>query len=84
MMTRELLKKEIDNVRDEYLLVLFRIIKAFEHSNENGIETLHVPQAKKRNKAEWRSFLENYAGSLAETPIERGDQGKYEQREAIL
>ena len=35
MVTRETLKKEIDNVQDQYLVVLFKIIKTFEIPDES-------------------------------------------------
>ena len=35
MLTRETLKKEIDNVQDQYLGVLFKIIKTFEIPDES-------------------------------------------------
>jgi len=35
MVTRETLKKEIDNVQDQYLIVLFKIIKTFEIPDES-------------------------------------------------
>ncbi|MFH0824887.1 MAG: hypothetical protein V2B18_19205, partial [Pseudomonadota bacterium] len=31
---------------------------------------------------EWRRFIEDTYGCLADDPIERGDQGRYEIREA--
>jgi hypothetical protein len=31
----------------------------------------------------WSSFIEQTYGSLADDPIERGGQGRYEVREAI-
>lgn len=34
-------------------------------------------------KEEWKRFVEKFAGCLADTPIERGDQGKFEVREEL-
>lgn len=79
MITKELLKKEIDNVQDAYLVPLYKIIKTFEEPDEftgpkPGIEN---------KKEEWKRFVEKFAGCLADTPIERGDQGKFEVREKL-
>ena len=79
MVTKELLKKEIDNVQDAYLVPLYKIIKTFEEPDEftaleAGIEN---------KKEEWKRFVEKFAGCLADTPIERGDQGKFEIREEL-
>jgi hypothetical protein len=46
MVTRETLKKEIDNVQDQYLGVLFKIIKTFEIPDESNdfVEIENDPQ----------------------------------------
>jgi len=46
MVTRETLKKEIDNVQDQYLVVLFKIIKTFEipDESEDFVEIENEPQ----------------------------------------
>ena len=46
MVTRETLKKEIDNVQDQYLGVLFKIIKTFEIPDESDdfVEIENEPQ----------------------------------------
>lgn len=46
MVTRETLKKEIDNVQAKYLGVLFKIIKTFEipDESEDFLETESEPQ----------------------------------------
>lgn len=75
MITKELLKTEIDKVQNEYLETLYKIIKALE------------PSAKKEIKNDielsWNEFIKTTYGCLTHDPIERGDQGKYEIREAI-
>lgn len=82
MITREILKSEIDNVQDEYLIALYKIIKTFEHSNElDGFEPREGNRQTKQE--EWHKFLDKYAGCLADSPIERGDQGHFEQREEL-
>jgi hypothetical protein len=79
MITKELLKKEIDNVQDEYLIPLYKIIKTFEESDEfTDYKTGEIKNENK--KMEWKRFIEKFAGCLADTPIERGDQGNFEIR----
>ena len=34
MVTKEVLKKEIDNVQDQYLVVLYKIVKALEMKDQ--------------------------------------------------
>ena len=86
MITKEILKREIDNVQDEYLIPLYKIIKTFEHSNElddfehNTQDVAPIVEKFAGNKQEeWHKFLIKYAGCLADSPIERGDQGDLEQ-----
>jgi len=70
MLTRELLRKEIDGIPDEYLEVLYKIVKALQ------------PQPKKVNDelSEWQKFVSETYGSLSDDPIERGEHGNYEIR----
>ena len=72
MLTKDLIKTEIDRVQDEYLEVLYRIIKALEHPVDSGRSTT------------WREFVTQTYGCLSNTPIDRGDQGGYERRDALL
>jgi hypothetical protein len=82
MISRQVIKKEIDKVQDAYLDVLYKIVKAFEDSNQ--LRELEVDSPPEKNKArEWRTFLDKFAGCLADDPIERGDQGKFEIRETF-
>lgn len=41
-------------------------------------------QPKALTQAEWVAFIDATAGSLADDPIERPDQGEYEIRDEIL
>lgn len=78
MITRELLKKEIDHVQDEYLTALYKIIKSFEHSED-------LPELSERDqeREDWHRFIDKFAGSLSATHIERGNQGTFEVREEL-
>lgn len=79
MITKTLLKAEIDNLSDKYLEVLYRIIKALDApvQPENG------NAAKVMGTKEWQQFVEETYGCLADAPIKRGVQGDFEVREDI-
>jgi hypothetical protein len=74
MISRELLKAEIDKVKSEYLELLHGIIKLLESDLSAG-EAGTAP--------DWHDFVANAYGCLADAPILRGEQGRYENREAI-
>ena len=70
--TRELIKSEIDKVRDEHLSVLFRIVQALEEPS---------PRAELAARTSgWKHFVAEAYGSLASDPIARGDQGEFDAR----
>jgi hypothetical protein len=76
MITKELLKIEIDNVPEENLGVLYKIIKALEEparATENTFES----------QAEWTAFIAETFGSTSDAPLERAEQGSYEVRELL-
>jgi hypothetical protein len=77
MITRELLKAEIDKVQDSYLDVLYRIIKALGNSE------LPLTETGEAQLSNWSNFIEQTYGSFADEPLERGDQGQYEVREPL-
>ncbi|MES1240339.1 MAG: hypothetical protein ABUT39_01850 [Acidobacteriota bacterium] len=74
MVTKELLKSEIEKVQEQYLGVLYRIIKALEGPS---------PRLTEADQSSWRAFVAETYGSMAESPIERAPQGSIEMREPI-
>ncbi|MBF0201397.1 MAG: hypothetical protein HQK66_08810 [Desulfamplus sp.] len=74
MITRQLIKKEIDTIPENYIEVLYKIIKALQISNRS--DTI-----KKKSNTDWLQFINETYGCLAYDPIERGKQGEYEIRE---
>lgn len=72
VVTKELLKSEIEKVQDQYLVVLYRIIKALEDPS---------PRMTGAERGAWKSFIAETYGSMAESPIERDPQGNFEIRE---
>jgi hypothetical protein len=78
MVTKQLIKTEIDNVQDEYLEALFKIVKAFG-ARDNSLAT--VPE--KDQDRLWQTFIQDTYGSFADDQMKRGDQGRYEAREPI-
>ncbi|MCP4405965.1 MAG: hypothetical protein GY801_52815 [bacterium] len=81
MVTKELVKHEIDRLQDEYLEVVYKMIKGLEMpllELENDRSSLSASE-----QAEWEAFVERYAGCMEDAPIERGAQGVYENREEL-
>ena len=76
MITKDLLKTEIDNVPEENLGVLLKIIKALE-------EPAHATESTFESQAQWTAFIEETFGSTSDAPLERGEQGSYEVRESF-
>lgn len=74
MITRELLKEEIDKIEDQYLDALYKIITAIKPSH---------PTITEMTVTEWHKFIDETYGSLASDPIQRWPQGEYEIRESI-
>ena len=75
MITRDLLKEEIDKVQDNYLNVLYRIIKALENPlDSEDFHQIEIPN--------WQNFIDATYGCMADDQIDRGEQ-KYEMREAF-
>ncbi|MBU1660825.1 MAG: hypothetical protein KKD28_05060 [Chloroflexi bacterium] len=85
LITRELIKTEIDKIQDSYLEVLFRIVQAFIKPLDTITISPHVATSSQYDVStrDWRHFVEQMYGCLADDPIERGEQGKYEIREAM-
>ena len=82
MITKELIKSEIEKVNDEYLELLYKIIQILEPlAKVDGKATTNA--AGKNEDFNWHAFIAQTYGCLAEAPIERGDQGTYEIRETI-
>ena len=85
MITKELLKTEIDKVQNEYLELLYKVIKAFEPSLKTEYLDKTIPKGITKSNMElsWHEFIKATYGCLSNAPIERADQGKYEIREVI-
>lgn len=47
------------------------------------LQPLLAPQPE-MSRAEWLKFIDETSGSLADDPIERGDQGEHEIRDEIV
>ena len=85
IINKELLKLEIDKVRDEYLDLLYRIIKAFEIATPRVLSSFQRGSDTDADigKINWNEFVANTYGSLSEAPIARCQQGTYEPREPM-
>ena len=74
MISRELLKAEIDNVKSEHLELLYALIKLLENGSQ---------AAKASTPLAWHEFVANTYGCLSDAPISRGGQGQYEHRATV-
>lgn len=83
MVTKDLVKVEIDKIQDKYLEVLYKIIKALESPSEAEGFNQTTSLTKYDVEIDWPDFIKETYGCLADDPIERGKQGKYEIRETI-
>ncbi|MBC8180628.1 hypothetical protein H8E88_05835 [candidate division KSB1 bacterium] len=77
MVTKELIKSEIDKVQNEYVELLYKVIKAFEPSAKTGNSENFVFKNTPENgiKLNWQEFIKNNYGCLDDASIERGEQG---------
>ncbi len=78
MVNREEIKAAIDEVQDEHLDMLFRIIRVFRVATPSPRPQLHENEPEN-----WQRFVDATAGAWQGEPLERGDQGEYEQRETL-
>lgn len=82
MASREILKAKIDHVGEEHLGLLEDILNAFATAKVK--KDSNKKPKKKLKDAEWRAFLDKFAGCMSDAPIQRGPQGEFEKREKIL
>ena len=85
MISRRLLKTEIDKVKSEHLELLYGIIKLLENgTHKDMISDLAAPQpGEAGGPLDWREFIASTYGGLSDAPIARGDQGHCESREIM-
>ncbi len=77
MVTRELVKSEVDRVQSKYLDKLHRFIQTLIPASEQQPEN----NTRITGRSRWQKFIKETYGILADSPIERGEQGQYEHRE---
>jgi hypothetical protein len=78
VVTKDLLKAEIDKVPEQNLGVLYKIVKALEDPDEGTHARFQAEDA-----ASWKAWIAETYGSTGDAPIERGGQGSYEVREPL-
>jgi hypothetical protein len=71
VITKDLLKAEIDKVPEENLGVLYKIVKALEEPREED-------RSKPADVAEWKAWIAETYGSMADAPIELSPAGAQE------
>ena len=86
LVTRALLKQEIDRVREEHLTALYNIIKVFEFPAGTLISDAKDGTADTTVASDglnWEKFIQKTYGCLKDNPIKRSSQGEFEVREVI-
>ena len=83
MISRALLKSEIDKVKSEYLDLLYRIVKAFENGASQGNIAATSESQDINLNLDWSSFIDRTYGCMSDSKISRGEQGVTERREEI-
>lgn len=71
MTIRDQVKADLDRLDDEYLGIVQRMV-----------ESLERPYHQEPGQA-WDEFIASTFGSMADAPIERGEQGEFEARDAL-
>ncbi len=85
MISRKLLKTEIDKVKNEHLELLYGIIKLLENGTRQDVahDLAEAQPGETSTSLDWDEFIASTYGCLADAPIVRGDQGHYESRETV-
>ena len=71
MITKEQLRLEIEEVPDEYVYPLYKIIRALKKRESRKPEN------------DWLDFINQTYGCMGDTPISRGERGAFDIREEI-
>ena len=85
MISRKLLKTEIDKVKNEHLELLYGIIKLLENGTRKDMthDLAGAEPSATGAPLAWDEFIASTYGCLADAPISRPDQGHYESRETM-
>ncbi len=77
MVTKQLVKDEIDNIPEEHLPVLYRIVLALEDGNGATSPAASAGGPDSDGARAWQEFVAETYGCMA------GDQGWYEDRGSL-
>ena len=74
MVTRDLIKAEVDKVQEKYLDILYKIIKALIPSSDSAVTEPNsiIGEPGQVTVSAWHSFIAQTYGCLVDDPIERG------------
>jgi len=76
MIYRELLKSEIDKVKDEHLELLYGIIRLLESGSYEDATAPSGPRTLEGVSAsDWHGFIASTYGCCSDAPLARGEQG---------
>ena len=84
MISKKIIKAEINKIQDSYIEILYRIIKAFEINYKEDLLNNQNSNRTYKKKKKWHDFINETYGCLTNATIERGKQGKYEIRTEIV
>lgn len=80
MIDKQQIKDEIENIKEEDLTIIYRIIKALAKTTPDDLPPNHDEKALNESCIQ---FLDKMYGCLSDDPIKRGEQGEFEIREII-
>lgn len=80
MTTKDLLKSKIENIREDYLGVLLRVMNSLESRSSRFKRRSRKAQLQEND---WLDFIEQTYGCISADPLERKEQGDYEIREPM-
>ncbi len=82
MITKRLIQEEIENVADEHLPVLYRIVRALEDPPAEPAAA--EMQLARGNGNRWHDFIAETYGCMADAPLERNEERELEVREDLV
>ncbi len=73
MITKETIKSEVEKVKDDYLEVLYKIVKIFEQASagDSFVRDIRAKNADKLDEVNWQVFIQKTYGSFSDSPIVR-------------
>ncbi len=80
MITRQKIKDEIDKIKDDDLLIIYRILQTLVKTPSL---TPLGKQDESNQETSWIKFIDKMYGCLSDDPIKRGKQDEFEIRDTL-